>query len=452
MIVRGLRARVAIAFGVGALAVAGALASSTFLLSRTYLYEQRERTVVRQAVLDGVFVADQLDSADVDVPAVLASAGPPGSGALLVELNGQWYSSTLGVGPDVVPAALSERVRAGRPASVTVVLDGYSTVVVGLPLRSPRADLYRVVPLRELRESLRVLQVVLGAGAAIAGVGGIGLGVWASRRVVQPLNLVAATAARIAGGELDSRLPATDDPDLATIVGSFNAMVDSLRQRIERDSRFAADVSHELRSPLTTLVAATGVLQRRREDLPDRARAALDLVVAELERFEQLLDSLLALARAEAGLDPDAVSPVPIAAVLAGALERAGLPVDLLEDRAGDAFVRADPALLERAFFNVIDNAQRHGGRLTAVGLDADSSAVRVTFDDDGPGVPPEHRARIFERFATGGATRGSSSGTGIGLALVTETLQAHGGAIWYSERGVRGARFVLELPTVPEQ
>ncbi len=78
---------------------------------------------------------------------------------------------------------------------------------------------------------------------------------------MQPLNLVASTAAQVAGGLLDTRLPPTDDPDLATIVGSFNAMVDTLKHRIERDSRFAADVSHELRSPLTTLVAAVEVME-----------------------------------------------------------------------------------------------------------------------------------------------------------------------------------------------
>lgn len=447
MIATGLRGRAALTFGTGALVLAGALASSTFLFSRSYLYDQRERTVVRQAALDAAFVADQLDSADVDIPAVLDAAGSPGSGVLLVELGGQWYSSTLGVGPDVVPTELTERVRAGYPARITVVQDGYSTVVVGFPLRSLDADLYRVVPLRELRETLQVLQVVLGAGAAVAALGGIALGLWASRRLVQPLNLIAATAARIAGGELDSRLPATEDPDLATIVGSFNAMVDTLRQRIERDSRFAGDVSHELRSPLTTLVTAVDVMERRRDELPARSQAALELVVAELGRFQHLLESLLALARAEAGLERDVVTEVAVLDVLIAALTRAGLPSSLGQDGARDAFVRGDPALLERAFFNLIENAQRHGGGLVRARAEQADGFVTVSFDDDGPGVAAHDRQRIFERFATGGATRGSSSGTGLGLALVTEAVRAHGGAVWFAERDTGGARFVVRLP-----
>jgi signal transduction histidine kinase len=328
-----------------------------------------------------------------------------------------------------------------------VVRDGFSTVLVGLPLRDPEADLYRVVPLKELKETLQVLQAVLGAGTLVAAVGGIGFGVWASRRVVQPLNLVAATAAQIAGGELDSRLPPTEDPDLATIVGSFNAMVDTLRRRIDRDSRFAADVSHELRSPLTTLVAATDVLQRRRDELPERSQVALDLVVAELGRFEQLLDSLLTMARAEAGLAPDLMIAFPVVEVLNRALGRAGVPADRVHNEAGDVVVRGDPAMLERAFFNLIDNAQKHGGGLTSVGLRPDDGHLRITFDDAGPGVPAEHRDRIFERFSTSGTTRGSGSSTGIGLALVVEALRAHGGAVWCAEPDGDGARFVVRLP-----
>ncbi|MGQ0465068.1 MAG: ATP-binding protein [Sporichthyaceae bacterium] len=444
--VRGLRGRVALTFGVGAFLVSGALASSTFLISREYLYDQRERTVVRQAALDAVYVADQIDNADADVPDVLASAGPPGSGALLLELNGQWYSSALDSGPQDVPAQLRARVRTGVPARTTVVQDGYSTVVVGLPLRSPAADFYRIVPLREMRETLRVLQIVLGAGAIVATLGGIALGVAASRRLLQPLNLIAATAAQIAGGELDSRLPPTDDPDLATIVGSFNSMVDTLRQRIERDGRFAADVSHELRSPLTTLVAATDVLQRRQDELAPRARAALDLVVAELDRFRGLLESLLTLARAEA-LDPAALTAVDVADVVGKALHRAGLPSDLLVREAGVSLVLADEALLERAFFNIVDNAQRHGGGLTAVLAERSRGSLHVAFDDAGPGVIAAERERVFERFATSRAARGSSSGSGIGLALVAETVRAHRGAVWCAERDGPGARFVVSLP-----
>lgn len=446
----GLRGRIALTFGMGALLIAGLLSMSTFFFSRGYLLDQRERTVVRQAALDAVFVSDQLDSADADIPDILSAVGPPESGVIVVERGGQWYSSSLGVGREVVPAELTDRVKNGQPARITMTLDGVPTVVVGIPLPRPAANFYRVVPLRELHETIRILQVVLATGAAAAAAGGIALGVWASRRVVQPLNLVAATAAQIAGGMLDTRLPPTDDPDLATIVGSFNAMVDTLRQRIERDSRFAADVSHELRSPLTTLVAAVSVMQGRRPELPERSQAALDLVSAELDRFESLLESLLTLARTEDGLNADHLNEVSIAAIAARALDRAGVGPEVLSP-ADPGMVLGDRELLERALFNLIENAQRHGQGVSAVRVERLQGDVAVTVDDEGPGVPAAERERIFERFATNRAARGSSSGTGLGLALVAQTVGAHGGTVWCTEHAGRGARFVIRLPSRAE-
>jgi signal transduction histidine kinase len=450
LVPRGLRGRIAMTFGAGALLIAGALATSTFLFSRAYLYHQREQTAVRQASLDAVYVADQLDSADADIPTILTQSAPPssgsGSGSILIERGGEWYSSQLGVGPEVIPTGLIQRVQGGYPARITVSRAGLPMVIIGIPLPRPDADFYRVVPLRELKETIRILQIVLATGAIVAAAGGIALGSWASRRVVQPLNLVAATAAQVAGGLLDTRLPPTNDPDLATIVGSFNAMVDTLRRRIERDSRFAADVAHELRSPLTTLVAAVEVMERRRDELPERSRLALDLVSAELDRFEQLMDSLLTLARTEAGLDPGRVQPIAVVELITHALGRAGVSPAVLSVE-GDPMVDGDKVLLERAFFNLIDNAQRHGHGLSAVRVE-DGEDVRVSFDDRGPGIPTAERERIFERFATNRTARGSSSGTGLGLALVAESMSAHGGSVWCTDSDGPGARFVVRLPT----
>ncbi len=447
---RGLRGRIALTFGAGALLIAGTLAGSTFFFSRAYLYDQRERTVVRQAALDAVFVADQLDSADANIPAILSAAGAPESGTVVVERDGEWYSSSLGVGREVIPPALAERVNSGRAARTTVTRDGVPTVVVGIPLTRPGATFYRVVPLRELHETIRTLQAVLATGAAVAGVSGIALGIWASRRVVQPLNLVAATAAEVAGGLLDTRLPPTDDPDLATIVGSFNAMVDTLRRRIERDSRFAADVAHELRSPLTTLVAAVDVMQRRRDELPDRSREALDLVHAELDRFLQLVDSLLTLARAEAGLERDRLEAVSMTELAAQVADRAGAGAHIVS-AADPGLVLGDKALLERALFNLVNNAERHGGGVSAVRVERRDDQVAVLVDDEGPGVPVSERERIFERFATNRAARGSSSGTGLGLALVAQTVTAHDGTVWCTATPFGGARFVVRMPALRE-
>jgi two-component system, OmpR family, sensor histidine kinase MtrB len=454
---RGLRGRVVLAFGVGALLVSAIFAVLTYTLAQSYLLTQREQTVLRQAYVDANFLRGRLETAGADMPTILTASSPSADATIVVSRDGRWYASSLQAGRESLPSSVRAEVEDGRPASMRTRLDGEPVLVVGVPLRAVDAYFYEVVSLTELQETLRILGTVLLGGALVAAAAGGGLGVWASRSVLRPLNEVASTAAQIAGGQHDTRLAATRDPDLATIVGSFNSMVDTLQQRIQRDARLAADVSHELRSPLTTLVASVEVLNTRRDELPQRSQQALDLVAAELERFRTLLDNLLELARMDAGVDTRMTEPLPLAELLCHTLRRSGRSPDLLVVES-DAKVKGDKLMLERMFGNLFDNAEIHGNRLVQVRLlpdasrdagDADSDGrVLVLVDDDGPGVRREDRERIFERFATGRTARRSSSGTGLGLALVREMASAHGGAVWCTDRPEGGARFAVSLPT----
>ncbi len=299
----GLRHRLIAAFGLVALVVSTVFAASTYVVARNYLLAQRERAVQHQAFTDAMFVQRRLGSAGADVSAILTAAGPPSESTIVLRWSGQWYASALGEGREIVPAGLQTKVAEGKSMSQRVNGVNGPAVVVGVPLPQVGAEFYEVAPLTELDGILRLLSGILLGGALLATAAGAGLGAWASRSVVTPLNRVATTAAAIAGGQLGSRLPPTLDPELATIVASFNSMVDTLQQRIERDARLAADVSHELRSPLTTLVGSVDLLNARREELHPRSRRALDLVTADLDRFRRLLDNLLELARSDAGLD-----------------------------------------------------------------------------------------------------------------------------------------------------
>ena len=127
------------------------------------------------------------------------------------------------------------------------------------------------------------------------------LGVFAARRAVRPVAEAAQAAKAIAGGHLGTRLPPTDDPDLGVLAGSFNDMASALQLRIERDARFASDVSHELRSPLMTLSASVEVMEARRNEMPERAQAALDLLASDVSRFQGLVEDLLEISRFDAG-------------------------------------------------------------------------------------------------------------------------------------------------------
>ena len=444
----GLRNRVVLAFGIGALVVSAVLAGSTYLLALNYLLNQRVDAATRQSFIDARFVRARLMTAGADIPSALTAADPVADGEIVVRRGTNWYSSSLDVGKATVPTSLRRDVEAGRAASMRFQIDGAPRLVIGIPLPAVDAEFYEIVPLDELRETLRILGLVVVAGAVVAAAAGTGLGIWASRSVVRPLNDVARTATQIAGGRLDSRLALTRDPDLAAIVGSFNSMVDTLQERMRRDARLAADVSHELRSPLTTLVASVEVLDRHRSGLSLRSQQALNLVAAELDRFRHLLDNLLELAQVETGVELQTGDPVHLGDLVTYALTRSGRSANLVSGDL-DQWVTADKLRMERVFVNLFENAESHGENLVAITLVAEHDQAMVLVDDSGPGVARDDRERIFERFSTGHTPRRSSAGTGLGLALVRETVSAHGGAVWCTDHAPRGSRFVVSLPRV---
>jgi signal transduction histidine kinase len=273
--------------------------------------------------------------------------------------------------------------------------------------------------------------------------------------VLRPLGHVTAAAVAIAGGRLDTRVAPIADPDLGIFVSSFNDMASALQERIERDARFASDVSHELRSPLTTLTTSISVLEARRDEMPERAQAALDLMVADVQRFSALVEDLLEISRFDAGaatlhLESVRISELVLQAVAAST--DVEIPVTISADAAA-CTVAVDKRRLVRVIANLITNAERYGGGATRINVELVDNDVRIAVEDEGPGVDEADRERVFERFARGtdaAGRRSSGEGVGLGLALVREHINLHSGRAWVEEgsAGV-GARFVFELPTV---
>ena len=272
--------------------------------------------------------------------------------------------------------ASSRPPRRGRPSVQLYRADGTPVVAVGVPL----SDGYQYFEITELENLDTTLQTIIWAGVAAALLTtllGAALGWWAASRVLRPLNDVAQAATRLASGDLEARAPTTTDPDLTAISSSFNAMAETLGARIRRDAEFAADVSHELRSPLTTMTASASVLESRRAELPAVAQEAVDLLVVDVARFAELLEDLLDLARDHEPFDA-ASQPIVDLADLA-ALEVEGRPHVL--ERRGDTRVRADSRRMGRVIANLVQNADRArwrrpagggragGGRRAAVGV-----------------------------------------------------------------------------------
>ncbi|MFM8956948.1 MAG: ATP-binding protein, partial [Actinomycetota bacterium] len=307
-----------------------------------------------------------------------------------------------------------------------------------------------------INESLGSVRASLSLATNSTVLVGLLLGIVSSERVVRPLAGAADAARAIADGRLDTRLEPTDDPDLNALTDAFNDMVARLQERVERDARFASDVSHELRSPLMTLAASVEVMLSRRDELTERSQAALDLLVADVARFSGLVEDLLEISRYDAGavrLNRDTLraSELVEQSVRASSLPRSPVHID---PRCADATLSGDRRRLARVVANLIDNARSHGGGSAAVVVSpADDSAshVWISVEDAGEGVVEGDSERIFERFSrgVGASKRGASEGAGLGLALVREHVRLHGGRVWVERRrdGASGARFVVELP-----
>jgi two-component system sensor histidine kinase MtrB len=444
----GLRARVTAVFALGALALSLALASAAYQITRQSLVSERERTLQRSAYVDAVEVRRQLRVEGAVATDVLRGLDTGESRRPLLRRGGEWQARTADVGiTDAIPPRLLRLVESGTPGVQLVDVLGQPAYVVGVPLKDLEASYFEVTTLDELQRTLNVLATVLGLAALGTTLAGAALGSYASRRALGPLTSVAQAADGVASGDLGARVARDTDPDLDRLAVAFNRMVDEVQSRAESDRRFAADVSHELRSPLQTLSAATSVLVRRREQLDERTGAAVDLLDDEVTRFEQLVTDLLELARSDRPADRRTTDVV---ALVSGAVAQRGLPASLVEVSGDGSPAEVDPRRVEQVLANLLDNAERHGGGPVRVGVCADPRTVRIEVDDEGPGVPPDERDLVFDRFARGRAAsaRGGTDGTGLGLALVAQHVAAHKGTIEVQDRSGGGARFVVELPT----
>ncbi|WP_245720102.1 sensor histidine kinase [Nocardia uniformis] len=418
------------------------LAVSVFTIGRGYMDDQRERSAERLADAHVGVLRTHVARSEQVGEETLAAIEPPDGTILLLWWGGEWLDSETAVATDaLVPADFAEPAATQR---VTIAGKPYLRVRVAL---NDQGDVfYEFTPITELDSTLRMLRNLLVGCAIVATSIGALLGVWASRRVLKPLHQLANTASLIASGKLDTRLPSTLDRDLAATVDAFNTMVDSLQQRIERERRLVGDVSHELRTPLTTLVTAVGIMNKRAHELPDRSRRALKLISDELNHLRQMIDDMLELARVDAGVHRGDVERLSVGELLTHTLAARQYPPELLTV-VDNAMIRGRRLELERTIANLLDNAERHAGGAVAVTVRREGHEAVVMVDDAGPGVPVIDRTRIFERFATIRVGRGSATGTGIGLALVAETVAAHGGRVYCEDRVGGGARFIVRLP-----
>lgn len=411
--------------------------------------------MLRQTYANARLVKGALRTPEPEVPRLLESVELPAGSTAVLFHDGNWFGATVTAGPNSIPLALRDAAMRGSPVRQRFTLEGVPRLGVGVPLPAVNGAYFEVFPLSELDRTLRVLRNSLGAAAVVTAVAGATLGRWGSRRLLAPISDVSTAAVAVAHGRLDVRLAAAADPDLAKMAASFNQMTDALQARIERDARFASDVSHELRSPLTTLAAAMEVVLARKDDMPQRAKEGVELLDGEVQRFERLVEDLLEISRIDAGVAEVSMTDLVLAEFVLHAVRgrrSETVPVEI-QAAVASAVVRADKRRLERVVANLLDNAEAHGGGIERVSVELRNGHAVVAVEDAGPGVAPADRERIFERFSRGRASgrRDQTEGTGLGLSLVREHMRLLGGRVTVEDRSGRGARFVVELPVVAE-
>lgn len=296
----------------------------------------------------------------------------------------------------------------------------------------------------------RILQLqVVGSAVAIA-VAAVVLS-RSSRLVLRPVNEVSRTAARIADGRTGERIETRPrDVELQRMVGAFNDMVDALegalgeaRASDEASRRFLADAAHQIRTPIAGIRASVAALMRTTDER-DRERL-LDNLAVEAQRTSRLLGALLRVARLDQHQETN-LQPTNLLDITRSEIDRrrqlsTSVTYSLNAPDGDSAQLLGNPEALEEAISNLLDNAARHAERAVRVDLTVAGSDIVVAVHDDGPGVPPHLRERIFERFVSL-----DGDGSGLGLPIARGIADNHGGTLEF-----RDGAFVLRLPIDPQ-
>ncbi|GII51711.1 hypothetical protein Pth03_01000 [Planotetraspora thailandica] len=268
-------------------------------------------------------------------------------------------------------------------------------------------------------------------------------------QILRPVESIRVSMAKITSGDLSLRVPVpSGDDEVATLAGAVNDTLARLEIMTQRQRRFASDVSHELRTPIAGMRARLeeAVLYPGDTDPRETIKDALSTA----DHLEAVVDDLLVLSRLRSA-DPPPRAPVNLGHLVAEvAASRTGrFPVHI--EVSPGVRTRASRVQLIRVVENLLANAQRHAAsRITVTVTAADGQAV-VTLTDDGAGIAPKDRERVFDRFVRlDDARRRDPKGSGLGLAISREVADAHGGTLRV-EDSTKGARFVLRLPLLPD-
>ncbi|MBT8199524.1 MAG: HAMP domain-containing histidine kinase [Acidimicrobiia bacterium] len=378
-----------------------------------------------------------------------------GTDGVFIEFpDGDQFASSLGLlsAGGILSSEMRQIVASGRFGYEFLSLDGVPTLAVGGRRPGTGPDFYFFYPAAGVESALSALaRVLLGVGVGVTALGALAAGVIA-RRVLRPVAIASAAAGRMAEGDLTVRMPAETNDELGRMAIAFNSMAASLEEQIDallsahaREQRFTADVSHELRTPLTALVNEAAHLEGRLDELSEPDRQVGAMLVADVGRLRSLVEDLLEVSRLDAGATATDASDVDIArfleAVIADRHPAATLSIAPTMSR-----VRTDQRSLERIVGNLLDNAAHHAPQASvAVTATVEDGWLRVTVEDNGPGVSDDELPHLFDRFFKTDPSR--QGGSGLGLAIARQHARRLGGDVTARAGGQRGLVFSVEIP-----
>lgn len=390
---------------------------------------------------------------------VLANGGAPG---LLAEDDEDTVAQVLDRGGRVVaasPALVGEARRepllddpaAGSQATVEVPGREHRFLAVAARADTPEGPRIVIVAssLDEATDAVYTLSGLLMVGMPLV-LAVVAFTTWrVVGRALAPVEVIRTTVEGVSAADLSGRVPvpATGD-EVARLGVTMNHMLDRLQQAQFRQRRFVSDASHELRSPIATLRQHAEVASEHPRRIPGDALAKT--VRTEALRLQRLVDDLLLLARADEHTVALHRQPLDLDDVVLDEVRHVQATTELEIDATGVSAgaVDGDPDALRRVVRNLFDNAIRHAARRMAVALTEQTDTVQLVVEDDGPGVPPEDRHRVFERFVRLDDARARDhGGSGLGLAIVAELVTAHNGTVTIGDATLGGARIEVTLP-----
>jgi signal transduction histidine kinase len=294
----------------------------------------------------------------------------------------------------------------------------------------------------------RTVALLLAGGAPIIIAVAAGASYWLVRRSLQSVDAIRTRVAEISTSDLAERVPVPDRRDeIAALALTMNDMLSRIEAGHRAQQRFLGDASHELRSPLATIISGLEVAEAHPELLD--AELAINTLLPEAHRMHALIEDLLLLARADEQslvLRKEGMALDELAGAEAARVRREATCA--VDTDIGSARLTGDAAAISRMIRNLVDNAVRHANSRIAIEVGGENGTAILTVSDDGPGIPPAERGRVFERFVRVDSDRSrSGGGAGLGLAIVAEVVAAHGGMVTIDDRPGGGTKMIVALP-----